>query len=217
VRRPRSCGRTYGYPFVKRLRGQVRLVATPIYDRPGCVGALGGSFIVVRADEPAKSVADVAGRRAAINYPTSNSGYNLLRATVAPYAAGRPFFSHVVETGGHGASIAAVVTGAADLAAIDCVTWGNVERYAPERVSGLCVLAETPKTPGLPLITRAAASDAEVAALRQALDRAVADPALREACATLGLRGFAALTDDDYEVVADLEREAIALGYPAVA
>jgi ABC-type phosphate/phosphonate transport system substrate-binding protein len=204
---------TCGYPFATRLRGQVRLVATPCYDHPGCEGALGASFIVVRADDPARSIADLAGRRAAINDPSSNSGYNLLRATVAPHAHGLPFFSGVVETGGHRASLVAIADGTADAAAIDCVTFGNIQRHAPERLGGLRILAETPKTPGLPLITRAAASDAEVATLRAALDSAVADPAM----AALGIRGFAMLAEADYDAVLQVERDAVALGYPIIA
>ena len=156
------------------------------------------------------------GRRAAINSRASNSGYNRFRAAVAPFARGGRFLSEVVETGGHVASLAAIAEGRADVAAIDCVTWGNVRRYAPERVEALRILAETPRTPGLPLITRGTASYAEVEALRTALDRALADPVLAETFATLGILGFEALTDADYDAVLDLERDAIALGYPAV-
>ena len=208
---------TCGYPFASRLRGRVRLVATPCYDLPGCSGPISGSFLVVRAADRAASLADLAGRRAAINYRTSNSGHNLLRAAVAPLARGLPFFAEVVETGGHGASIAALATGPADVAAIDCVTWGNFTRFAPERVAALRVLGETPKTPGLPLITRSSASDAEVTLLRAALDRAVADEGMAETCEILGLSGFATLPETDYDAVLQLEREAIASGYPTVA
>ncbi|WP_404710045.1 phosphate/phosphite/phosphonate ABC transporter substrate-binding protein [Sphingomonas sp. MMS24-J13] len=138
---------TCGYPFATRLRGRVRLVATPCYDHPGCNGAWGGSFVIVRADEPAISIADLFGRRAAINDRGSNSGYNLLRATVAPHARGGHFFADVIETGGHVASLTAVTTGVADVAAIDCVTWGNIAHHAPERLQSLRILCETPKTP----------------------------------------------------------------------
>lgn len=208
---------TCGYPFASRLRGQVRLVATPCYDLPGCTGPISASFLIVRADDRAASLADLAGRRAAINYRPSNSGHNVLRAAVAPFARGGRFFSEVVETGGHGASIAALAAGEADVAAIDCVTWGNYVRFAPGRLKALRVLSETPKTPGLPLITRASASDAEVALLRAALDRAVADVTMAATCEILGLSGFAKLTEADYDSVLQLERDAIALGYPLVA
>src|SRR6266540_2865807 len=52
---------TCGYPFSTRLRGIVRLVATPIYDVFGCEGAYYSSIIVVRADEPGERLADVRG------------------------------------------------------------------------------------------------------------------------------------------------------------
>lgn len=208
---------TCGYPFATRLRGKVRLVATPCYDLPGCNRAWGGSFIIVRADDPSTAIPDLAGRRAAINDRGSNSGYNLLRATVAPHARNGRFFAEVVETGGHAASIATVAAGTADVAAIDCVTWGNIQRHAPERLGALRILGETPRTPGLPLITRAAASDAEVQVLRDALDRVAADPLLAETRRTLGLSGFAILKDADYEVVLNLENGAVAAGYPAMA
>ena len=197
---------TCGYPFVKALRGRVRLVATPCYDHPGCTGPSGGSFLVVRAEDPAATIADLAGRRAAINDRASNSGYNLLRAMVAPHAVDGSFFAGTVDTGGHAASLAAVAGGFADVAAIDRVTWGNYWRHAPERLEALRILAVTADTPGLPLITGAATSDAELSLLRAALNRAISDPALAETRATLGLCGFAPLTDADYDVVLAVER-----------
>ena len=208
---------TCGYPFASRLRGQVRLVATPCYDHPGCDGPFGGSVIVVRADDPVASIADLAGRRAAINDRASNSGYNLLRAAVAPYARDGRFFGGVVETGGHVAGLAAIAAGAADVAAIDSVTWGNIQRHAPARLTPFRILGETLRTPGLPLITRATASDAEVATLRMALDRAVADPAMAETRHALGLSGFAVLADADYDAVLQIERGAIEQGFPIIA
>jgi ABC-type phosphate/phosphonate transport system substrate-binding protein len=208
---------TCGYPFASRLRGKVRLVATPCYDHPGCNGAWDGSFIVVRADDPTVTIPDLGGRRAAINDRGSNSGCNLLRATIAPHARNGRFFGTVVETGGHAASIAAVAAGVADVAAIDCVTWGNIRRHAPERLGALRILGETPKTPGLPLITRAAASDAEVAALRDALACAVTDPALAGVRRALGLSGFAILTDADYDTVLAIEDAAVAAGFAEIA
>ena len=51
---------------------------------------------------------------------------NLFRAAIAPLAGGRPFFSEVIVTGSHAASLEAVADGnAPGLAAIDCVTFGS--------------------------------------------------------------------------------------------
>ncbi|MFM9935611.1 MAG: phosphate/phosphite/phosphonate ABC transporter substrate-binding protein [Novosphingobium sp.] len=208
---------TCGYPLATRLRGRVRLVATPVYNHPGCEGALNGSFVIVRADAGVSSVAELRGGVAAINDWTSNSGMNLLRHTAAPHAVDGRFFGRVVESGSHRASLALVARGEVDVAAIDCVTFGNMARFSPETVSGVRVLAETAKTPGLPLITRAATSDADVEKLRAALQAFARDPAAAPLRDRLGLRGFELLPKTAYAAVLDIEQAALALAYPALA
>ena len=204
---------TCGFPYVRHLRGRVRLVATPVYGFPGGTGAERRSVVVVAADAPFAGVADLHGTRAAINDPGSNSGANLLAALVAPLAREGRFFSSVTVTGGHRESLAAVAAGRADVAAIDSVTFGLLVWHAPEEVTGVRVLAETPGGPGLPLITRGDASDEEVAVLRGALGDVVADPGLAEARETLGLVGFEVLGDAAYDVLARYADEAAARGY----
>ncbi len=208
---------TCGYPYAKRLRGAVRLVATPIYDLPGCDGPLMRSFIVVREDATARSLADLRGLRAAVNNHESNSGSNLFRAGIAPLAEGGRFFSEVIETGGHGASLAAVAASRADATAIDCVTYGNIRRFSPQRLARLRILAETASGPGLPFITSHSTSDGELERLREALQSAIKETALASTRATLSLSGFAVLPDADYEPLLELEREASALCYPRIA
>lgn len=210
-------GQTCGYPYVKHLRGRVRLVATPAYDLAGCEGPFKCSFVIVRRDCGIETIEDLRGVKAAINEPGSNSGVNLLRAAIAPLARNGRFFSSVIETGGHRASIDAVAEGKADVAAIDCVTYGNTLRFDPERLAGIRILTETVKGPGLPFITRAEASDEEVSILRKALQDAIADPSLAQVRETLSLKGFVALDDEAYEPLAELEREAHRLGYPVIA
>ncbi len=206
-----------GYPVVTSLAGLVETVATPIYDIPGCDGPCYRSVIVVRDADPARAVADFRGRRAAINGRDSNSGMNLLRALVAPFAAGRRFFGGVRVTGSHLASIAAVASGEADIAGIDCVTYGLVSRHHPERLHGLRVLATSPLCPGLPLITAASRGATERAAMLAALQDIVQDPALAPARAALSLAGFVPMTLADYAPVTALARAAIAAGYETLA
>lgn len=210
-------GQTCGYPYVQHLRGNVQLVATPVYGLPGCDGPLKCSFIIVNAGSSARSIGDLRAARAAINEPGSNSGYNLFRAAVAPHAVDGRFFSSVIETGGHRASIDAVASGAADVAAIDCVTFGNTRRFDPERLAGVRVLAETTKGPGLPFITSASTSAKDLMTLRRALAETIADPELGDVCDTLSLRGISLLGDSDYETLAELDRGAARHGYPAIA
>ncbi|OWW00266.1 PhnD/SsuA/transferrin family substrate-binding protein [Rhizobium sp. R693] len=204
---------TCGYPYAKRLRGSVRLVATPIYDLPGCDGPLMRSFIIVHESASVRSLADLFGLRAAVNDHESNSGSNFFRAEIAPLAEGRRFFGDVIETGGHAASITALAEGRADVAAIDCVTFGNIRRFAPQRLAGLRILAETTSGPGLPFITSSGSSDGEVAQLRNALQAAINDPSLASVRETLALSGFVTLSDAEYEPLLALERQAALLGY----
>lgn len=206
-----------GFPYVKKLAGHVRLVATPVYRWPGGDGARRASFIIVREDDKAKDLAAMRGRRAAVNDHLSNSGMNLFRRAVAPLAEGRTFFSTVIVTGGHAASIDAVRDGTADIAAIDSVTWGLFAAHAPERLAGLRILSETALGPGLPLITAPKTGDADLTTIRAALADAIADPTLADAVDVLGLTGLETLNDQAYAELARLESEALALGYPALA
>ena len=199
------------------MADSARLVATPVYDHPGCGGPFKCSFIVVGEDSGARSLEDLRGTRAAINEPFSNSGVNLFRAAIAPLARNGRFFSSVIETGGHRNSIAAITAGKADVAAIDCVTYGNVLRFDPQSLTGVRILAETVKGPGLPLVTRADASDEEVSLLSQVLQQAITEPSLAPVRDVLALKDFVLLSDADYEGLAELEREAQRLGYPLIA
>jgi ABC-type phosphate/phosphonate transport system substrate-binding protein len=206
-----------GYPYVRDLKGRVRLVATPVYSFPGGEGTERASFIVVPKSSEARSLEDLRGRVAAINDRGSNSGMNLLRAAVAPLAKAGRFFSDVTITGGHIASIAALSAGKADVAAIDTVTWGMAARHRPDMLDSVRILGQTPTGPGLPYITRLSASDAEVDALRGAIASAITDPACADAIDALGLRRIEILTDDDYDRLDAHRRDAERLGYPIIA
>ncbi len=204
---------TCGLPFTERLQGRVNLVATPVYDFPGGDGPIRRSFVVVGATSPFTSVEALRGARAAINDTDSNSGFNLLRALVAPLSRNGRFFASVTATGGHHASLAAVCAGHVDVASIDSVVFGLAKQHAPETVAGVRVLAETPSSPWLPFITRADPTGGEVAALRRALAAAIEAPQLAAARSALGLVGFAVLQDEDYDVIRRYAAEAAALGY----
>ena len=208
---------TCGYPYMTALGNSVVLIATPEYGFPGCDGVLHKSFLVKRADDPRRELASFRGARAAVNAWDSNTGMNLFRAAVAPLAGGRPFFGAVAVTGSHAASLAAVADGRADLAAVDCVVFALLSRSQPALAARVAVVGESRPSPGLPFIASAALPAATVAAAREALIEALADPALAEARAALGLVGARPLAPGHYERVLDLAREAAEAGYPQLA
>ena len=207
---------TCGYPLTHALSGQVRLVATPAYDVEGCDGARYRSAFVVRDGDPAEGLCDLRGRRVAVNSRASQSGYNCLRHALALLAERGPLFAEVVVSGGHGASLAALRDKRADLAAIDGVTYALTARSEPAAVAGLRVLAWSAAAPGLPYITRADIGEDELAALRQGLLAAAAEPALAAARRALALTGFEVLPLEAYAAIDEMEAVAISLGYPDI-
>jgi len=206
-------GQACEYPLAKRFADQVRKVATPLYTAAGCAGASYRSAILVRRDDPASSLGDLRGRRCVINEIDSNSGMNLLRATLAPLAGGNPFFASISHSGSHRRSAALVAAGRADVAALDCVSYAHLQRLEPETTAALRLLAWTPSSPSLPLITAIGTDAQTLRSLRTCLAAVAADPALAASRAELLLEGFALNPANDYAAVLELERRAVAAGY----
>jgi ABC-type phosphate/phosphonate transport system substrate-binding protein len=206
---------TCGYPWATQLKDKVRIVAAPHYDFPGCERATHCSFILVPESSSASSLADLRDLRVAINSQDSNSGMNLLRHTIAPLAVDGRFFSEVLESGSHANSIAMLKQGAADVAAVDAVTYGYLHRDLPDRVVGLRVLARTRQSPSLPFITAAGHNDEMIRNLRDALQITLAER--KDLAATLSLRGVEFVDQATYLPVLEWEREAIDRGFPIVA
>jgi ABC-type phosphate/phosphonate transport system substrate-binding protein len=205
---------TCGYPLTHELKGKVQLLATPRYLAKGSEGATYVSQVIVRADDPAASIADLKGRRAAYNDRASQSGYNVLRHLVAPHAKGKPFFAAAIESGAHRRSLALVREGRADVAAIDCVTLELLARAAPQELDGIRVLSATARAPSLPYITSIGTSPEQLAQLRYGLAAACADPALAATRATLLIAGCETLPLAAYDEILVIERAARAAGYP---
>ena len=205
-----------GYPVASALRGALRVVATPHYAAPGCEGHRYSSAVVVRASDRIATLEALRGAVCAFNSRDSQSGYNALRAAVAPLARGGRFFARTVETGAHAASIEAVRAGRADVCAADCVTWALLARHRAPALDGLAVLVRTPPMPGLPFVTAGDCSDAVLDALRRALARAFARPDLAGTRAALLLAGLSTTSLDTYAPLLAMERAAVASGYPSL-
>lgn len=206
---------TCGYPLVTALRERVRLVGVPLYDAPGCEGPSYRSALVVRADDPARTLDELKGRVGAFNARHSQSGANAFRASVAPLAQGAPFFASLIETGSHRASLDAVLEGRADVAAIDAVTLAL--RLDREPLLPIRTLALTPAAPALPFVTHAEAGENEAEALLAALRQTVAALGGTGCLEAHRLTGFERLPLSAYDVILEQERGAAALFYPELA
>lgn len=207
-------GQTCGLPLVRHLLDRVCVLGSPDYGLPDCPPGHYCSVVVVREEDPAASLAELRGRRLAYNHPGSQSGEGALRHVLAPIAEGKAFFSSVMETGSHRAALKAVAAGEADAATLDAMSYRLAQAHEPAARS-VRVLLATPPTPGLPMITARGNRD-KVPMLRQAVAAAIA-AAPQDLRTALSLHGFAAFDADDYKVIAERDRHAVALGYPVLA
>jgi ABC-type phosphate/phosphonate transport system substrate-binding protein len=207
---------TCGYPLTHELARVVALVATPAYSADGCSGADYCSLVVVSEDGHAAGLEDLRGAVCAYSRRHSHSGYNVLRAAIAPLAGGGAFFDRVVESGAHPASIELVATGKADVCAVDCVTHALMARYQPDALSGTRVMGRTERAPGLPYVTHAGVRDDDMSRLREGLRSACADPALADVRDALLLSDIHVLGHDAYRRIDDMENSARAAGYAEI-
>ncbi len=205
---------TCGYPLTHALAGRVQLVGAFAYAAPGCEGVYYRSQLVCRDADAGQPLQAFRGRVVAYNSEDSQSGYNSLRALLAPWARDGRFFASAVASGSHRSSVELVRSGKADLAAVDCVTWALLERDQPEAVHGLQVCGQTAPAPGLPLVTSIHTPAAALQALRQALHHVVVDPRWAEARAALLIQDFAELPLSAYGVIEQMAQNAIDAAYP---
>lgn len=207
---------TCGYPMMREYRTVLRPVGTPRYSVPSCQGSKYASVVLVRADSEYKTLAELRGTVCAVNSPGSQSGYNALRAMVAPLAENGRFFSEVRMTGSHLGSIESVAAGEADVCAVDCVTHALLSRYHPSAVAGTRAMSCTPSCPGLPFVTRADLEPDQFRRLRAAVNEALSDPKALPMLDALFIEGVDELELDDYEIVLKMESEAAAAGYGVI-
>lgn len=199
------CGRD----LVTHLAGIVVPVAVPSYRADGCSAGSYRSWLVVRDRDPRRELAAFAGASAAVNCTGSHSGWVALAHSLA--AAGLPerCLARGILTGSHRASLSAVAQGDADLAAIDCVSFGLFRRNEPELVAGLRILAVSEAAPALPYVTASGRSAAERSRLAAALAAACRDQATASARDALLIEGFVAPEGDPYHRTVEMAETAL--------
>ncbi|WP_231580140.1 phosphate/phosphite/phosphonate ABC transporter substrate-binding protein [Pseudorhodobacter wandonensis] len=184
---------TCGYPFRAQLNPIVALVGTPDYGVPDCPPGQYCSYFVARKDDPRSELAAFDGVALAYNDPMSQSGW------AAPQTYAAELGLHLpagLVTQGHRLTVRAVADGRADIGAVDAVTWRHLMRL-DENAQKLKVIARTPPSPGLPLIT---AQHGLTKVLFDTVAQAIADlPAPIRTI--LGLRGLIAIPASAYLAV----------------
>ena len=203
-----------GADLVGRYSGKLVPIVTPRYRAAGCDGCKYSSVVIVAEDSPATELEHLRDSVCVVNGYESHSGANALRALVAPLSRQGRFFSRVVTSGSHLASVTAVARREADIAAIDCVTYAHLDRYRPSVLEGTRRLCYTERAPGIPFVTRAGSAEELIRHLQRALRDAFEEAEARAAGADMFIDGVETLPLSTYERIDEFERLAVAARYP---
>ncbi|KAB7615473.1 phosphate/phosphite/phosphonate ABC transporter substrate-binding protein [Amylibacter sp. SFDW26] len=139
---------TCGMPYRLVLKDKVQLVGTPDFDITGCPAGYYKSVLIVNVQDDREKISDYRTSTLAVNAIISQSGF------AAPQNMAKELgfkFENITLSGAHRASAQMVAKGDADIAAIDAVTWRDIQRY-DRYESSLRIIDTTPATPGLPYI-----------------------------------------------------------------
>ncbi len=204
---------TSSYLYFTLAKNQFQILGSPAYTTPGCTAASHCSFIVVRDTSYIERLEDLREKSFAIS-DMQSSDMNAARFIFSRGHKNGQFFSRVAVSGSQTLSADLVATGRVDGAAIDCISFGILQRYRPSAVARLRIIAETPDTRTPPFVTSRRTSPKDVAAIKGALHAFFTDSAQAKVREALMLGGIEFSDESSYASVMKMEAEAIKYGYP---
>jgi phosphonate transport system substrate-binding protein len=164
------------------------------------------SDIVVRADDPARSFADLVGARWGYNDPQSLSGYYSVLQAAAEHGADASFMARLHDMGSHLGSLRALRRRVIDAAAIDSTVLALRWRRDSRLRSDLRVVHGLGPWPIQPIVMRRSLPDRRKAAIVAAVGALGQAPAERRTLRRWLVSGVAPMADADF----DVERAALA-------
>jgi phosphonate transport system substrate-binding protein len=179
----------------------VRLLGlAPVFDDPRADGKpLYHADVVVRADHPAETFADLRGVRVGYNDAISLSGRLALLLHLAKLGEDLSYFSDTVGTGSHDASLVALRDGLIDTATIDATTLRLRRNAEDPLATGVRVIEGLGPHPIQPIVIRADLAENQVTHVLDALSTLSHTAEGRALLAPFGCIGFAPVTNASYE------------------
>lgn len=171
------------------------------------------SDVIVRADAPLRSFADLRGRSWAYNEPYSHSGYNVTRHHLVRLGKTAGFFGEVIESGYHLASIRLVEDGLVDASAIDSQVLAIELRDRPGLQERLRIIDALGPATIQPVVAAARLPASLKEDLRAALVQMHRDPRGAEGLAHGFVTRFQAVEDADYDDIREMAGAAHAAGF----
>ena len=201
-----------GWPYVRKVDGagpRLTLLAAQVMAAPRYNGRpIYFSDVIVKRDSRFASFADLRDAVWAYNDPGSQSGYNIVAYHLAGLGETWDYFRRVVQTGSHAVSIARVLSGAADGAAIDSTLLDTELHNNPLLGEQLRSIAALGPSPMPPWVASASLRPEENERLRQALLGMHRDPAGRAVLAEARIARFVAVADSDYDAIREMAKVA---------
>jgi phosphonate transport system substrate-binding protein len=189
-----------GYPYV-RYREELHLVAAPLWHgRP-----FYRSYLIVAADTPYASLAELRGKVFAYSDPDSNSGflypqYRLIMQGENPVS----FFSRTFFTWSHRGVVEAVGVGLADGGAVDSYVWETLAEIKPHLTRRTRVIEQSPEFAHTPFVARPGIDKDELRRFRALLLEMDNDPEGAELLRLMRLDGFGVVQPKMYDGIAQM-------------
>lgn len=164
------------------------------------------SYIIVPKESPARSFADLRGKRFAFTDPLSNSGklvptYMLARLGETPES----YFREFIFTKAHDKSIKAVAQQVVDGAAVDSLIWEYLSATSPEFTAQTRIVEKSPPY-AIPPVAVPRSLDAGLKErLRAAFLGAHADPQGAELLRKMKIDRFVRIEDGAYDSVREMQ------------
>jgi phosphonate transport system substrate-binding protein len=166
------------------------------------------SDVVVHRDSQFQTFADLRRASWAYNEPGSHSGYNLVRYHLATLGEKSAYFSKVIQSGAHLASLRMILERQVDASAIDSIVLGLELQRRPALHASIRVIEILGPSPIPPLIILRSSPQETREALRDLLLHMHEDPHGRTILTNLQIAKFAYVEDWDYDVIRDMTRKA---------
>lgn len=170
--------------------------------------------VIVNASSDIKTFDDLAGKTLCYNDLGSNSGYNLLRYHLMQGKYPSSFFGKVIPSGFHQRSIQWVIDGLADCSAIDSTVLEEELRNSPELSRHLRVIESIGSCTMPPLVAAKRLGTTFINELKLALLHP--DKELKSAMNQAQIKGYAAVSLEDYFPIGKMYDAAVEVGFEIV-
>jgi phosphonate transport system substrate-binding protein len=167
------------------------------------------SDVVVRSDSPYTTFDDLRGCTWAYNQRTSHSGWNIVCYSLLQRGKTLAHFGRLGETGSHQNSLAVVLEGLADAAAIDSQVLDAFLIQQSELATSLCVIDTLGPSP-IPPVAIACTVDSDLKRrIQDVLLTLHKDPLAASALRKGAIERFVRVCDEDYDLIRKINREVL--------